>query len=202
MVTIEIDVDESTLKEAEEVLYSIGMDVSVAVNVFLRRIAIEKGLPISMSASVSSSRGLDYLKEKPLPLTEEHSHKTRSNTTITRDMVDEVWDAFIRYNKGLGEIKSLSDEVSKNSGMNRGSAFIYLTILSNLIKGEPNTRTLKFQDLEYMIGRIKSELGENAYRNAIQSLKQSIPYWREKIPGLFADKVEGLCNKGIGHHPN
>ena len=128
-------------------------------------------------------------------MTEERSCKIRKSSAITRDMVDRVWEAFIRYNKGLGEIKSLSNEVSKNTGMNRGSAHIYLTILSNLIKGEPNTRILKIEDLEYMLERIKSELGENAYRNAIQSLKQSIPYWREKIPGLFADKVEKLYNK-------
>lgn len=196
MVTIKIDVDDSVLKEAEKVLYSIGMDVPIAVNIFLRRVAIEKGMPMSMSASVlKQEKELDYSEGKQLHLTEERSCKIRKSSAITRDMVDRVWEAFIRYNKGLGEIKSLSNEVSKNTGMNRGSAHIYLTILSNLIKGEPNTRILKIEDLEYMLERIKSELGENAYRNAIQSLKQSIPYWREKIPGLFADKVEKLYNK-------
>lgn len=196
MVTIKIDVDDSVLKEAEKVLYSIGMDVPIAVNIFLRRVAIEKGMPMSMSASVlKQEKDLDYSEGKQLHLTEERSCKIRKSSAITRDMVDRVWEAFIRYNKGLGEIKSLSNEVSKNTGMNRGSAHIYLTILSNLIKGEPNTRILKIEDLEYMLERIKSELGENAYRNAIQSLKQSIPYWREKIPGLFADKVEKLYNK-------
>lgn len=196
MVTIKIDVDDSVLKEAEKVLYSIGMDVPIAVNIFLRRVAIEKGMPMSMSASVlKQEKELDYSEGKQLHLTEERSCKIRKSSAITRDMVDKVWEAFIRYNKGLGEIKSLSNEVSKNTGMNRGSAHIYLTILSNLIKGEPNTRILKIEDLEYMLERIKSELGENAYRNAIQSLKQSIPYWREKIPGLFADKVEKLYNK-------
>lgn len=193
MATIEIDVDESILKEAEKALHSIGMDVSIAVNVFLRRVAIEKGFPMSMTAPVSNQKELAAVSEEPL--TKEHMYSTRTNNTITRDMVEEVWQAFIRYQKGLGEISSLSDEVSENSGMNRGSAFIYLNILSNLVKGESNTRTLKYKDLEYMVEKIVSELGENEVQNAIQSLEQSISYWREKIPGAFADKVEALCQK-------
>lgn len=198
MVTIEIDVDESILKEAEKALHSIGMDVQIAVNVFLRRVTIEKGFPMSMTASASNQKEF-VSEENQALLTKEHMYPTRNNNTITRDMVDEVWQAFVKYHKGLGEISRLSDEVSENSGMNRGSAFIYLTILSNLIKGESNTRTLKMQDLEYLMGKIESELGTNEYRNAIQSLKQSIPYWREKIPGLFADKVEALYRE---HYKN
>jgi hypothetical protein len=80
------------------------------------------------------------------------------------------------------------------TGMNQGSAFIYLTVLANLVKGEPNTRVLKYRDLEYLMGKIRAELGENEYQKALQSLRASIPYWREKISSVFADKVEAYCN--------
>jgi DNA-damage-inducible protein J len=192
MATIEINVDDGILEEAENVLHSIGMDVQIAVNVFLRRVAIEKGLPMSMTAPVSG-KNETVAPENELTEGNEPMYSTRNNNTITKEMVDEVWHAFIRYHKGLGEIGRLSDEVSEKSGMNRGSAFIYLNILSNLIKGEPNTRTLKMKDLEYLMEKIKSDLGLDAYRNAIQSLKKSVPYWREKLAGTFADKVEALC---------
>ena len=79
--------------------------------------------------------------------------------------------------------------------MNQGSAFIYLTVLSNLVNGDPNTRVLKYKDLEYLMEKIKSELGENNYQKALKSLESSIPYWREKIPGSYADKVEAYCKK-------
>ena len=197
MATIEIDVDENILIEAERALHTIGMNVPIAVNVFLRRVAIEKGLPMSMTSSAPSQKVLAVSEECQAPITKEYIFPTRNNNAITRDMVEGVWQAFVRYHKGLGEIRNLSDEVSEVSGMNRGSAFIYLNILSNLINGEPNTRTLKIKDLEYLIGKIKSELGANEYRNAIQSLKQSIPYWRNKIPGTFADKVEALCRSAL-----
>ena len=42
--------------------------------------------------------------------------------------------------------------------------------------------------------KIKSELGENVYQNAIHSLRQSIPYWEVKLVGGFAKKVEDFCD--------
>lgn len=198
MAKIEINIDESVLKEAEEALYSIGMDVQIAINVFLRRVAIDKGLPMSMTASISRSKEYNVSENSQVQLNKEYTHQTRNNT-ITREMVDGLWNAFIRYNKGIGEIRSLSDDVSKDTGMNRGSAFIYLTILSNLIKGESNTRTLKYKDLEYLMGKIESQLDESSYQNAIQSIERSIPYWKEKIPGAFADKVENFLQE---HYQN
>ncbi|MBS4008077.1 MAG: hypothetical protein KGZ45_06585 [Clostridium sp.] len=191
MVTIEIDVDESTLKDAEKALRAIGMDVQIAVNVFLRRVAIEKGFPMSMTASVSSQKEHAISQEDEA---KENMYQTRSNNTITGEMVDELWQAFLKYQKGLGEISRLRDEVAENSGMNRGSAFIYLNILANLIKGEPNTRTLKMKDLEYLMEKIKSELGSNEYQNAIRSLTDSVPYWRKKLAGSFGDRVEKNLN--------
>lgn len=194
MATIEIDIEDDILNEAEEVLRSIGMDVKIAVNVFLRRVTIEKGLPMSMTALVSNQKEPTAFEDNRSSGINERIYSTRNNV-ITKNMVDEVWSAFLKYYKGLGEISGLSDEVSEKSGMNRGSAFIYLNILSNLIKGESNTRSLKIKDLKYLIEKIRSELGENEYQNAIQSLKNSIPYWKEKIPGAFADKVKTLCEQ-------
>jgi antitoxin component of RelBE/YafQ-DinJ toxin-antitoxin module len=191
LVTIEIQVDEAVLKEAQYVLHSIGMDVQIATNVLLRRVAIERGFPMSMTNPVPSQRTEVSLQED---FADENMYQTRSNSAITQEMVDEVWQAFLRYHKGLCEISRLRDEVAERSGMNSGSAFIYLNILANLIKGEPNTRTLKMKDLEYFMSKIKSELQPDEYRNAIHSLKDSIPYWRKKLAGNFAERVEKNLN--------
>ena len=61
MITVEIFVDENVFRDAEKVLHSIGMDVQIAVNVFLRRVAIEKGLPMSMSAAAYSPKKMTIL---------------------------------------------------------------------------------------------------------------------------------------------
>ena len=195
MAKIEINIDDATLREAEKILHSLGMNTEIAVTIFLRRIAIEKGLPMTMAASALNQAEPDFSEVSGEVFDYESIQVTRSNNKITPEMVEEVWCSFLRYIEGSGEINPLSTEVSEKSGMNRGSAFIYLTVLANLVNGDPNTRVLKYKDLEYLMDRIKTELGESKYQKAIQSLKMSVPYWREKIPGTFADKVEAYCKK-------
>lgn len=196
MAKIEIQINDATLYEAEKVLHSLGMDVEMAVSIFLRRVAIEKGLPMTMAASTSNKFEPDYFEDTTDEIPDyESSQIARSNNRITPAMVEEVWRAFLRHTEGSGEINRLSTEVSDKTGMNRGSAFIYLTVLTNLVNGDANTRVLKYKDLEYLMEKIKTELGESKYQNAVQSLKMSVPYWREKIPGAFADKVEAYCEK-------
>lgn len=195
MAKIEIQIDDGILSEAEKVLHSLGMDVAMAVSIYLRRIALEKGLPMTMTGTVSKRPEPEMTEDFEDSFEEDSKTSTRSNSRITTAMVDEVWLAFLRHLEGSGEVNPLSTEVSVKTGMNRGSAFIYLTVLDNLVNGAPNTRVLKFKDLEYLMGKIKAELGESKYQKAIKSLMASVPYWQEKIPGAFADKVEAYCRK-------
>jgi len=51
MGKLEIYIDGGILTEAEKVLHSLGMDVEMAVSIYLRRIALEKGLPMAMTGS-------------------------------------------------------------------------------------------------------------------------------------------------------
>jgi len=148
-----------------------------------------------MAAPTSNQAESGFSEDTDEVFDYESKQFARSNNRITPAMVEEVWRAFLRHIEGSGEINRLSTEVSEKTGMNRGSAFIYLTVLANLVNGNPNTRVLKYKDLEYLMDRIKTELGESKYQKAIQSLKMSVPYWREKIPGSFADKVEAYCKK-------
>lgn len=189
MAKIEIHIDDGILTEAEVVLQTLGLDIEMAVIIYLKRIALEKGLPMIMTG-----HGLKLPETEITDDFEDESRvENRSNRKITPDMVDAVWHAFLIYTGGSNEIKSLSTEVSIQTGMNQGSAFIYLTVLSNLVSGNPNTRVLKYKDLEYLMGKIKLELGEIKYQKALKSLGLSIEYWREKIPGSYADKVEAYC---------
>ena len=50
------------------------------------------------------------------------------------------------------------------------------------------------KDLEYLMEKIKCELGSNEYQKAKQSLKESIPYWKRKLNGTFADQVDKNLN--------
>lgn len=191
MINLEIKVDEATLVKAKEVLEHLGLDLNMAINIYLRRIVIDKGLPISMVTEKSSIE--DNKASEKSHSFENQEYINRSQSGITREMVDEVWKAFIKYYNDLEEISKLSDQVAAISGMNKGSALIYLNVLSNLVKGEPNTRTMKMDDLKYFLNRIKTNLGDEDYLNAIKSLRLSVPYWKEKLAGKFGEKVEALC---------
>lgn len=195
MAKLEINIEDATLHEAEKILHSLGMNTEIAVNIFLRRVAIEKGLPMTMAAPVSSQAEPDDYEDPSEAIDYDSIQVTRSNNKITPVMVEEVWRSFLRHLEGSGEINRLSTEVSTKTGMNRGSAFIYLNILANLAKGEPNTRTMKMHDLEYYMEKIKKELGDKKYQAALKSLSSSVPYWQEKLSGSFGDKVEAYCKK-------
>lgn len=54
--TIHIRVDSEVKENAEEILNSIGLTLSGAVNVFLRKIIQENGIPFSLK---SNSKDLD-----------------------------------------------------------------------------------------------------------------------------------------------
>lgn len=193
MISIEIEVDDIIFTEASEVLENLGLDLQMAINIFLRRIAIEKGLPISMVSPKLNSEEKVF-SEKDTPLIK-HEFRRRTQNVITDEMVEEVWKAFVKHMERGYDISRLSDEISEVSGMNRGSASIYLNILSNLIKGELNKRNMKIRDLEYLLGKIKTDLGSDKYENAIKSLERSVPYWKEKLPGTFGENVERLIHE-------
>jgi addiction module RelB/DinJ family antitoxin len=198
MARIEINVDDLTLQEAESILHSLGMNIEMAVNIYLRRIILEKGLPMAMNTPTSNHIEPDHYMDSDESFDYDFGHAPRSNNKITPNMVEEVWRSFLRYLEGSGEISALSTEVARKTGMNRGSASIYLNILANLAKGEPNTRTMKMSDLDYYMERIKNELGQKKYEDALKSLRLSVPYWREKLSGNFADKVEAYCKRHSG----
>ncbi|HZX21718.1 MAG TPA: type II toxin-antitoxin system RelB/DinJ family antitoxin, partial [Clostridia bacterium] len=152
MARVEVNIDDITLVEAEDVLKNIGLDLDMAINIFLRRIVLEKALPISMNLKENQSDALKVGEGGNIIVSNEKGEPFQRS--ITREMVGEVWGAFLKYYNFSDEISRLSDEVSKISGMNRGSASIYLNFLSNLIKGEPNKRNMKITDLKYLLNKV------------------------------------------------
>ncbi|MDD4543882.1 MAG: type II toxin-antitoxin system RelB/DinJ family antitoxin [Clostridia bacterium] len=193
MSKLEIEIDDRIYNEAEEILKAIGMDVSQAVNILLRRVVIEKGLPITMTVAPRVQINQSAIMEDSTR-DESERYTMRTNKAITKEMLDELWEAFIKHHNGMREIRELSYEVSDKSGMNQGSAFIYLNILTNLVSGKMNKRTLKMSDLEYLMEKIKSDLGTSKYYESIKSLRVSVPYWEQMLNGNFAKKVTNYCN--------
>ena len=128
------------------------------------------------------------------PPISENSQQSKSGK-ITQQMVEAVWDAFKEYNSKGGDIDNIIKGVAGTTGMNSGSAFIYLNILDNLITGEPNIKNMKMADLEYYMSKIKSEYDGEKFKNALNSLEKSIPYWEQEHLGNFPNRVKEYLKK-------
>ena len=195
-----IELESNLVDSAELVLNEIGLDVSTYIRIALMKLVKEQRVPFSLavsqplSAAVSTpvinsacdeDTELEFVKSEP-----------RQMIKITGEMCQSIWEEFRRSiaSRNVNWQES-AQRISAQTGMSRGSAFIYFTILNNLVSGAQNTRSLKMEDLEFFIGKITTELPEQMFKAAISSLEASIPYWDEKVPGAFAEKVSKLVEK-------
>ncbi len=200
-----MDLENSILDNAEAVLGEIGLDLPTYIRMALLKLIKEKRIPFDLSASQTAPEAQPrppIFSPIPNPVDAE-SHKMafnqrapRQTNKITSDMCISIWNEFKRrYSSGDRNLQEASQLISNQTGMNRGSAFIYFTILNSLVDGMKITRTLKYEDLEFFVEKIKTEFPENILKAAISSLEASIPYWNEKVPGSFADKVRRLVER-------
>lgn len=200
-----IDLDDGILDNAEAVLGEIGLDLPTYIRMAIMKLIREKRIPFDLSARQTT---LEAQSRPPLPSpivnpVDAESHEMvfnrrvpRQMNRITGEMCHSLWNEFKRrYSSGDRNLQEAAQLISNKTGMNRGSAFIYFTILNNLVDGVHNTRTLKYEDLEFFVDNIKTEFPENILKSTISSLEASIPYWNEKVPGSFADKVRRLVER-------
>ncbi len=200
---LSLELDDEMIENAESVLDEIGLDVSTYIRIALLKLIKEQRVPFNLSANQSSSAPTP-LKDAPavIPFDDEVAEvdfvkdEPRQMIKITRDMCQSIWNEFkTRIASRDMNLQESAQRISRQTGMSRGSAFIYFTILNNLVSGAQNTRSLKMADLEFFIGKIKSEMPEQMFKSAIISLEASIPYWDEKVPGAFAEKAQSLVDR-------
>lgn len=184
-----INIDDQTAADAQAVYDTLGLDIETAVRMFLKRTALEQRLPLETSVPVYSPSAFRNYQAAP------QEEKKRTNNVITRAMAEDIWRRFSHYLDEGGDINSIAADAHSTTGMNQGSAFIYLTILNNFVNGQHNTRNMKMADLKYYVERICEELDEQSYLNTIKSLKASIPYWDKEAFGMFASKVQAFVDE-------
>ena len=200
---LSLDLDSEMIENAELVLGEIGLDISTYIRIALLKLIKEQRVPFNLSASQPSSAVVTAKSQLvAAPLDDEAAdmegtrNEIRQMTKITSEMCQAIWQEFKTHitKRDINLLES-AQRISAQTGMNKGSAFIYFTILNNLVNGAQNTRSLKMEDLEFFIGKIQTEMPGQMLKAAIISLEASIPYWDEKVPGAFADKVARLVER-------
>lgn len=198
-----LELDSNLVDNAELVLNEIGLDISTYIRIALLKLVKEQRVPFNLSVSQPLSASMPMINAPVVNSVNDESSETefvktepRQMIKITSEMCQSIWQEFKTHyaSRDLNLLES-AQRISTQTGMSKGSAFIYFTILNNLVSGAQNTRSLKMEDLEFFVEKIKSELPEQVYRAVIISLEASIPYWAEKVPGMFAEKVAKLVEK-------
>ena len=200
---LKLTMDADLLWAAQGVLESIGLDMQTAVRVFLKQTVAHNALPFALTATPAVSAqpvqaSVQPMQERIQPVQESASAFTpkRQKKKITPQMCETVWQEFTRrFSQGNSNWSEAARVVAQACGMSQGSAFIYLNIISNLMKGTPNTRNLKIKDLTFFLEKIRMNYGAPALVKALSSLEHSLEYWGENIPGNFTENVSRLIQQ-------
>lgn len=187
--TIAFEIDDDLARDTQAIFGKTGLTTELALRLFLQRTVAEGRMPFDPFAPIQGEAATPTPTEMEALAPAKQAR--RSTGKITFAMAEHVWKVFSStHGTAHFEAQRLADEIADATGMSRGSAFIYLVILDNLVAGKPNTRNMKMKDLEYYMGRIREELGEPSFGNACESLRQSIEYWDKPQFGKFADNVQ------------
>ena len=199
-----LSLDEDLVAGAEKILDGIG-GMQIGVSIFLSRLVKEGSFMFLLNENkatepINNERKAETVVEQKTDddafyeELEEFSMRSRTKKSITKEMRDYVWFAFKQSNAKSDKINrnAIARAIADKTGMNQGSAFIYIGILINLFDGTINKRNMKFEDLEHYVKCIKLECSEKIFENTLTSLENSIPFWKDYFAGDFAYEVERL----------
>ena len=102
-VSTNISIDAETKAKAQVMLADLGMDLSTAVNIFLRQMLYEGGIPFSITRDVPNKITLEAMKEaQEMYRSPEKYKKYDSVDSMMEDILGEVWDCpFQSIQKGF-----------------------------------------------------------------------------------------------------
>ena len=90
-VSTNISIDSETKAKAQEMLADLGMDLSTAVNIFLKQMLYEGGIPFAITRNVPNRATLDAMKEAQEMSRSPEKYKKYDNVdAMMEDILGEV----------------------------------------------------------------------------------------------------------------
>lgn len=86
--TVQVRIDAEVKKQAVEVLNSVGMDTSTAINVFFRQVIADKGLPFQPHQRKFNEETIAAIKEA--------DEMIKNGSAKTYTSIDELFDDALR----------------------------------------------------------------------------------------------------------
>ena len=117
-----------------------------------------------------------------------------SYTKTTDQMIDACYKKGTEaYERPEANLWSLADWVTAETGMNRSSAFMYISAVKSMLSGTVFKRAINTRALRRYFQSIYDDYGAEGLRNAVSSVRQNIAY-RESFH-LPSDSISGVCDE-------
>jgi hypothetical protein len=111
---------------------------------------------------------------------------TLEQTKLAYKVSKDYYDGIIKRQEAISQLKG--------SGMNVGSAAIYLQVYEHLKDGETFTRTLKAESFDYFLDRLLYDFGNSQLFKALTALNKHIDYYESTHIGKLL-LIRGLHSK-------
>ncbi len=137
----------------------------------------------------------DLKQSRQNNVVEQENATSVSSVSYTK-MTDEMIEICYKCGKMVfqGEnAQELADDVAKETGMNRNSAFMYIYVVSSLLSGEVFKRAISKKALEIYFKKIFQDYGSEGLKKAIKATRLHIDYRRSC--GHAVDSIEEACDK-------
>ena len=90
-VSTNISIDAETKAQAQAMLADLGMDLSTAVNIFLKQMLYEGGIPFSITRKIPNKITMDAMREAQEMLHSPEKYKRYSNVdSMLEEILGEV----------------------------------------------------------------------------------------------------------------
>ena len=86
MANVNVRIDPKIKKEAEDILYSLGITPSSAINMFYHQVIINNGIPFELKGDVPNKKTRKAIKE--VGKIEKHPHKNKTYKDVSSLMDD------------------------------------------------------------------------------------------------------------------
>lgn len=163
-------------------------------SIILELLSRIKNLENRCDAMESKIEELKAQREDELNGQSPYSPNTNQRQKMTKEMIDTCYECGKAvFSENAIEFNQEIDKLSRETGVNRNSAIMYVYAVKNMLNGEIYKRAISIQATEKYLTYILKDFGKNGLRKAVQAVKAHIEY--RKNFGHTVDGLERIYNE-------
>lgn len=122
------------------------------------------------------------------------SQNSAGRTSTTKEMMDTCYTyGKMAYHNPDANIGDYANQVARESGMNRNSAFMYIYAVKSMLSGIVFKRAISNKAIERYLNTIYNDCGKEGLRTALKSINAYAEYRKEY--DLPIESILAMCEK-------